>query len=1136
MIKRLIDKIRDYIYDSSVDLKDRSFILFSIAVLGALIVAVPAGMYMGEPIEATISTGAGALFFIIFVAFAFKKNIIDKARVIICVILVFVFLPSMFFTNGGVYGGTPVWLLLGTIYIVMILDGKLRIVMAILNAVVLIACWIVGYYYPQFIVAYNRMGNYFDSIMALLIVGTVVYILLLFQNRLYQRENEIAEQKTREAEELNRTQSHFFSSMSHEIRTPINTVLGLNEIILRQEDASEEIRRDARNIQGAGKMLLALINDILDVSKIEAGKMTIVPVEYSVGDIVSEMVNMIWLKANEKGLEFKVDIDPNIPSVLFGDEVRIKQILINILNNAVKYTHEGSITLHMECERVDEENILLKITISDTGMGIPPEAIPHLFDSFQRVDEEKNRYIEGTGLGMSIVKQLIDLMGGDISVNSVYAKGSAFTVTLKQKIVSDTNIGNLQVAGGAGESSGAKFEHSFYAPDARILIVDDNEMNLEVESKLLDGTEIVVDTCLSGEEALNLTSMNKYDLIFMDHLMPEMDGIECMQHIRKQAAGLNNKVPIIVLTANAGSENKELYRRSGFEGYLMKPVSGRALEDMILDYAPKTKIELSKDRDITRLSMNTTRGYSSKIPVLITTGSMCDLPKNVIRKYQIESIPFVVKSEDRMYFDGVEAQTDELLRYMKNGKEFVSEPPSVQEFEKFFARELKKAINVIYISTAGSLSNEYVRASQAAEAYGNVFVFDSGFGSSASGILVLLAQRMASRGDSAEKILEELSIARGDIHCSFVTDGTFYIRKKDTYSLSFINIMKTFNIRPVIRCKEGKYRITQIGLGEQRDVYKKYIDHVLPLNAKPDPDVIFVIYSELSEELQDYIKDLILKRHQFYNIIFQKASAVLALNAGIQAIGVSYIENSSGSYDISSMLFDDLSDSDEFDDENEADFVDEDDQEPEKEWYETIEGIDGQSAIENSGSEETFRTVLKIFYDSLEDKIAEIDGYYNHDDLENYTIKVHAMKSSAKLVGALELSEEARELEKAGKEGDVDYISQHHSLFAGKLRSFHGNLKSLFEGANEEEPADEVEENSDECSCGDYNKFLIKSLYDAFLKDIEENNGNGLKKILDESAQCGIPEEIKDDMAKIKELYEAGDLEGIKAVIGNAEE
>ena len=1127
---KLIKRFRSLISDTSRSLKERVFIMLTLIALASLVITLIGDIVYHENIVEIMAILITLILVPIATYLAYRRNRIDFATKLISLGVVFVIIPLSFIFGGGVNGGTVPWLIFSYLYIGLVITGWWRTIMLGLMSLTVIALYYIGYAFPEMIYQKSRDIEYLDSALAVIEVGLVCFVMTWYQRRLYNQENRKAKEETKKVEDMNNAQNRFFSSMSHEIRTPINSILGLNEIILRQKDASEEIVRDATNIQGAGRMLLAIINDILDFSKIEAGKMDIVPVNYNLASMISEIVNMMWLRAQEKGLELKIEVDPSIPAELFGDEVRIKQILVNLLNNAVKYTREGSVTLHIEKETMHEDQVALSFSVSDTGIGIKQDALPYLFDAFQRVDVEKNTKIEGTGLGLSIVKQLVDLMGGRITVNSVYTQGSTFIVTLWQKVSRFEAVGDINILGTSGSKKRTDYEASFTAPELRLLIVDDNEMNLEVESKLLDGTEIIIDTCISGAEALNLTSINKYDIIFMDHLMPEMDGIECMQNIRKQAAGLNNKVPIIVLTANAGSENKDLYRRSGFEGYLVKPVSGMALEDMILEHAPKSKIQLAKETDISRLSMNTTRGYSRKIPVLITTGSMCDLPKNVIRKYQIESIPFVVKTEDRIYYDGLEAQTDELLRYMKNGREFVSDPPSVQEFEMFFARELKKALNVIYISTAGSLSKEYERACKAAETYGNVLVFDSGFGSSASGMLVLLAQRMASRGESAEKIMEELTGARTDIHCSFVTDGTFYVRKRDTYSIGAINIMKTFNIRPVIRCKEGKYRVTQIGLGEQVDVYKKYIEHVLPANAKPDNDIIFVIYSELSEELQDYIKELILKRHHFNNIIFQKASPVLALNAGIQAIGVSYIENNNASYNISSMIFDDeLTEIEEYDDELENELLDDDTQEPEKEWYERIEGIDGKSAIENSGSEDTFKTVLKIFYDSLEDKIAEIDDYYNHDDLENYTIKVHAMKSSAKLVGAMELSDEARALEKAGKEGNTEYISEHHSLFAGKLKIFHDTLTSLFE---EEAKEEEEEEAVSECPAPeDYNRILVRSLYDAISKEIEETGGNRLGHILAETAQCGIPDEYKADLDKIKQFYEAGDMEGIRKII-----
>ena len=253
----------------------------------------------------------------------------------------------------------------------------------------------------------------------MIMVGLLTSVLLMFLNRMYEEENALTQQQKKEIEELNQAENNFFSSMSHEIRTPINTIIGLNEITLRG-DIPDEVAENARNIQGASKLLLTLINDILDISKIKSGKMEIVNASYETGTLFSEIVNMIWIKAKEKGLEFKLYVDPSIPSMLCGDEVRIKQVLINLLNNAVKYTSEGSVTLSVRCERQGVNRVRVWYSVEDTGQGVKKENLPYIFNAFRRVDEEKNRHIEGTGLGLSIVQQLVELMGGEISVNSVY--------------------------------------------------------------------------------------------------------------------------------------------------------------------------------------------------------------------------------------------------------------------------------------------------------------------------------------------------------------------------------------------------------------------------------------------------------------------------------------------------------------------------------------------------------------------------------------------------------------------------------------------------------------------------------------------------------------------------------------------
>ena len=305
-----------------------------------------------------------------------------------------------------------------------------------------------------------------DSFISLLLTMSAVSIMITFVLRLYKLENEKSQARKKEIEELNASQNHFFSSMSHEIRTPINTIIGLNEMILR-EDVSSEVAEDAANIQSASKMLLHLINDILDMSKLESGQMTLSSEPYNIGDMLSDVVGMLWIRAKEKGLEFHVDLEPDMPAGYLGDEVRMKQILINVLNNSIKYTKTGSVTLSIQSEEREDGIANVIYTITDTGIGIKKENIPYLFTAFKRVDEERNKYIEGTGLGLSIVKQFVDMMGGKITVNSVYTKGSTFIIEIPQRITDESAVGEFGIENRAALKEKKVYHKSFEAPDAR---------------------------------------------------------------------------------------------------------------------------------------------------------------------------------------------------------------------------------------------------------------------------------------------------------------------------------------------------------------------------------------------------------------------------------------------------------------------------------------------------------------------------------------------------------------------------------------------------------------------------------------------------------------------------------------------
>lgn len=407
--------------------------------------------------------------------------------------------------------------------------------------------------------------------------------------------------------------SSFLSNMSHEIRTPINAILGMNEIILRESDNAEIISY-AENIKTAGSTLLGIINDILDFSKIEAGKIEIIPVDYDLSSLINDLVNMIQTRADDKGLSLSLEFDKNLPKMLHGDEVRIKQVITNILTNSVKYTEKGIVTFSIKFKRVDKEpdSVILLVTIKDTGIGIKPEDMKKLFAEFERIEEERNRNVEGTGLGMAITKNLLYLMGSNLKVESIYGLGSKFSFELKQKVIKWDTLGNYEASYKAGLKERKKYQEKFTAPTARVLVVDDNQMNLLVFKNLLKQTKIKIDTAINGEEGLFLTQANKYDIIFLDHMMPDKDGIETLQELKTQKKNPNYHTKAVCLTANAISGAREKYIAAGFDNYLTKPINPDKLEEMLLEYLPKEKVqELSSDKNYNHINIAMGLEYST---------------------------------------------------------------------------------------------------------------------------------------------------------------------------------------------------------------------------------------------------------------------------------------------------------------------------------------------------------------------------------------------------------------------------------------------------------------------------------------------------------------------------------------------
>ncbi|MBQ2088214.1 MAG: response regulator [Selenomonas sp.] len=394
------------------------------------------------------------------------------------------------------------------------------------------------------------------------------------------------------AKAASRAKSQFLSSMSHEIRTPINAVLGMDEMILR-ETQEKNTREYAQNIRTAGTALLSLVNDILDFSKIEAGKMAIIPVEYAVSSLLNDLVNMIRQRAEQKGLQFLVEIPDDMPSILKGDEIRLRQIAVNILTNAVKYTDEGRVTLRLSYEKLSDNRIALTTSVKDTGIGIKQEDIDKLFHAFERIEEERNRTIEGTGLGMNITQKLLAMMGSELKVNSVYGGGSEFSYTVEQEVLNWSPMGNYEEAYQRMMAAQTAYKESFVAPEARILVVDDTAINLTVVKGLLKQTQMQVDTAMSGYECLKMAGETAYDVIFLDHRMPGLDGIETLQRLQamsKQAGALNADTPVVALTANAVSGAREEYMAAGFDDYLTKPIDSHQLEKLLRNMLPASKV------------------------------------------------------------------------------------------------------------------------------------------------------------------------------------------------------------------------------------------------------------------------------------------------------------------------------------------------------------------------------------------------------------------------------------------------------------------------------------------------------------------------------------------------------------------
>jgi len=755
-----------------------------------------------------------------------KANNLKKLSFPIVVIGFIFGLTCLFFLDGGINGGVPLFFILAVVITPWLLEPNDAVVMSALEVAAFALNIYFSYHYPESVnpVRLHDFSVIFSSVSVVIALA----VLCLLYTYIFRKQQEQLDLAITEAKTANEAKSSFLNSMSHEIRTPMNSILGMNEMILREEDRPE-IREYASVIQRSGRALLGIINDVLDFSKLQDRKMEIMPVRYDLSSLINDIVNIAAESAKKKSLTFTVNVDKSIPRILEGDEYHIRQVLLNILNNAIKYTERGGVTVSITYEKTDDYNIMLQCAVADTGIGIKSDDLEYIFQPFEHLESTRRFSSDGSGLGLPIVQKLLSLMGSELKVESVFHKGSTFSFDVPQVVIKWEPIGDYERAYTvATNRQNKKFMQSFQAPKAKVLVVDDADINLMVFANLLKKTKIKIDTATSGLEMLQMIRMNHYDIIFLDHRMPGMDGIEAFHAMKKITDGINYNTPVVALTANAVLGARQLYMDEGFSDYISKPIDTVRLEQVLLEYLPKDYIIKGEE-----------------IPA--------DSPENI-------------------------------------------PTPSVKEI-------------------------------------------------------------------------------------SFASPTNF----ESTYE------------------------------EDQED------------EAEPEED--------------EYAK------------------------------------------------------------------------------YKDIPGIDFDAAVTNCGTEDTFIQALEIFYNSLDKKADEIETYEREKDIKNYTVKVHALKSAARLVGALELSEDAKHLEAAGDNNDVHEIEQKTPALLSKYRSYKPVLAKVFGGGEEDTSLPEI-------SVADLHEMY--SLIKGFADDFDLDN---IDKMMEEAKKFRIPEAEREKFEKIKECVTNADWGSLEELL-----
>lgn len=582
MDRKSVLEVGKVLYHSGLPFRVRLFnILASLGFIISLCNGVLSYWNNGDRKLLLINTGIALLSLsLLFYAYYSKKY---QRCYFITIVVIFMFLfPIMFFKSGGYKGGMPSFYIFGILFTIFMLEGWLMFFCVWLELIIYIFTIGIAYYYPDTVIWFQSEKEIVVDVLTGVVVSSAsLGVAMYLHFRIYKKQQVFLTQAREEAMEANRAKSTFLANMSHEIRTPINVMLGMNEMILRESE-SREVVQYAKSVEKAGNYLLSLINNILDITRIESKKLDIIEEKFSLRQLVQEVCLIGAKQAEAKNLEFVVDVEKTLPEYLIGDALHIKQVILNLINNAVKYTKKGKVFLE-----VCQEEKQISFSVKDTGIGIKKEDMEALFDMFMRADIKRHRNIEGSGLGLTIAKELCEQMGGHIQAESIYGKGSNFTVYFPLKDAGTEKIGQWKAVEGEPVQEKRK---KFFASEAQILLVDDSEQNIQVITSLLRRTGVQLDTAASGFECIEKVRNKKYHLIFLDYMMPEMDGIETFHRLKKEVNG--QSVPVIALTADVSTGIHQHFLSEGFSDYLSKPVMWEKLEELLLQWLPAALVSM----------------------------------------------------------------------------------------------------------------------------------------------------------------------------------------------------------------------------------------------------------------------------------------------------------------------------------------------------------------------------------------------------------------------------------------------------------------------------------------------------------------------------------------------------------------